>query len=130
MLVIGRRNNEPRREVVRFRDWIKTCTPGTYPVRAIFLPRKFQSFTFILEDDSGDVPKDVRWSMNKETALQVLKAFQFSKKRKEGTLILVVSKDEYGFELINEGAYEYREGLGWIKERQGKKKNDDFDIEF
>jgi hypothetical protein len=100
----------PKRfERISFRDWIIRgyARSGRYPVRVIFPPNRFPSFTIIFEDSERDF--EVRMSLQAEKFKEALKALGLQLKKADlPALVVEIQADEhgviYGLDVANEEA--------------------------
>ena len=113
------------RKKLTFREWVeKHGREGRYPVRILFPPQNYPSFSLIFEDIEKNI--DVKLTIQKERWREAMKALGIHLKANNiPALEMVVLNGEYGIEygiaISDNGILEWR-GKYWIR---AKKEKDD-----
>lgn len=95
-----------RNERISFRDWVAKgyCHSGRYPIRVVFPPQKFPTFTFIFQDEKNSM--EVRLSLKAEKVKEVMRALGIELKKADlPALILEVEEGDaimYGLDVEKE----------------------------
>jgi hypothetical protein len=114
MVKIGEVKKRKEWERISFRDWIAKgyARDGRYPVRVIFPPNRYPSFTVIFEDNG----MEVRLSLKSDKFKEVMKALGLELKKAnlpalvveiegEGTIYGIDTDKETPAQLVWKGSY-------------------------
>jgi hypothetical protein len=118
-------------ERLNFKTWLgKYGRDGVYPVRLLFPPKNFPSFSLIFEDEVDGLRLDVKLSVRSDKFKEACKALGITLKRDDlPTLNVVIKNGEYGLEIGSDVDFILAwRGSYWFKVKVNEK--DDLDITF